>query len=110
MLDKGIGPDGDWKVRTASDGSGSDCCPNCGTNVEAAHTLGEPEHPYGWLYSHGQEDGGCGAQWNRTTSIGMKRADTYNPKWPTSDVAVGRVISAPSRRYSANYEKVFGHS
>lgn len=109
MLDKGIGPDGDWKMKTASEGLGTDCCPNCGTNVEAAHTLGDQNNPMGFLYSHGQEDGGCGAQWNRTTSIGMKKADKYDPKWPTTSVAVGRVYSTPSRRYSANYASIFGH-
>lgn len=109
MAGTDIGPEGDWQVRSSSSGESVDCCPNCGTHVEATMALGDPEQPFGWLYSHGQENGGCGAQWNRTTSIGMKKADRYDPKWPTSDVAVGRVYSTPSRAYRDRYASVFGH-
>ena len=111
MLNKGVGPEGDWKVKTATSGEGSDCCPNCGTSVDAQHVLGDVQNPSGYIYGHDLRDGGCGATWNRTGRAGIERAAKagYDPKWPVTSVAVGRVYFTPSKAYRDNFDRAFGH-
>ena len=106
----------DWSLNPAKEGTDYDDCPNpsCGQrDVPLAYKSG------GKTIRYGEEHRDwsmftcpcCRTTWDRTTKQGQARNETRNvhTRRLTGAAATGRFVSVPSRRFSANYERAFGH-
>lgn len=97
----------DWKLNPAKSGEDYDDCPNpsCGSrDVEPLYRIGLDSRTFSCPC--------CRTTWNREG----KEASAHNEDIGLGDHPRGtqaatthRVTFTPTKRYSANYEKVFGH-
>lgn len=102
-----------------------DTCPHDGCmEVEVTHrnegsgglgkeTEGSRETAHEWsIFSADRRAGGCGGVWSRTAPTGVQRDRSLGreSKGKTQDAATGRTYFMPSEEYSAQYERIFGHS
>lgn len=93
----------------AHEGEGWDTCPTCDTDVEPVHEkVNEHGDPQWFMYSHDQREGGCGANWTRTTKEGLKHNEQVNQqtKWLSASADVGRVHSLPTAAYQRGYDAI----
>lgn len=104
--------DGDVPLDSHREGDGFDRCPVDGC-IETEAFFHTPVMPR-YMFSADPRKGGCGALWNRNTAQAAQfqhdhRHNDLNGRM-THSAEVGRVISIPSKKFSSEYARIFGHS
>jgi hypothetical protein len=91
------------------DGEMYDRCPRDGCGVyDARYVSGSPDH-YGWsIHSADARQGGCGATWTRTgrARYNVNQARGVPTQYGTRGVSRDVVVSIPSERFRANYDRI----
>lgn len=97
-----------FKLNPAKSGTDYDTCPNpdCSTETEITHRIGTGSSMYTCSCCHTSWAREDKRQHERNEEKGL---GAYSKALRTQDAATNRTVFTPTRRYSANYEKVFGH-
>lgn len=82
------------------------CCRDVDRSFKSGGTDGRGETYLDWAMFHSP----CGLTWTRTTKQGLARDEARGVRTKYKAGDVGRFVSVPSRRFQANYERIFGHS
>lgn len=102
-------PETDWKLNPAKEGLDYDDCPRpeCGNrDVDPLYRIGNTSTTF--------QCSCCGVAWNRESAEGHERnvnagKGAFSKGRQMQSAAANRTVFTPSRLYTSNYERVFGH-